>query len=237
MTAQRAALQATTMPGRRAAVALLAGGLAAAAVAAGAGREPVRTDAACCGERGAGRAAARAGARFRRARPGRSRVPRGRRRRPMWRWRTHDTACGRHSPPAACACAPARPSPCLCARPAAVQAWRACPARLRALSATGSSTAAANLTEWYVNGPAGLEQGFTLARRPSGVGPLTLTLSARPSGGARRRPARSRVRVAGLSRAMGGTRPRPRTAGLARAPRRAPPHPRRRPWRALPAHH
>src|SRR5262245_53373917 len=35
------------------------------------------------------------------------------------------------------------------------------------------------LSEWYVNGPAGLEQGFTLSRPPSGTGagPLTVSLS------------------------------------------------------------
>jgi hypothetical protein len=36
-----------------------------------------------------------------------------------------------------------------------------------------------NLTEWYVNGPSGLEQGFTLASRPQrpADGPLTLSLA------------------------------------------------------------
>ncbi len=33
------------------------------------------------------------------------------------------------------------------------------------------------LSEWYVNGPAGLEQGFTVARAPAGTGPLTLSLA------------------------------------------------------------
>jgi hypothetical protein len=32
------------------------------------------------------------------------------------------------------------------------------------------------LTEWYANGPLGLEQGFTLLRRPAGEGPLTLAV-------------------------------------------------------------
>jgi hypothetical protein len=32
------------------------------------------------------------------------------------------------------------------------------------------------LTEWYANGPLGLEQGFTVARRPTGAGPLTLAI-------------------------------------------------------------
>ncbi len=31
--------------------------------------------------------------------------------------------------------------------------------------------------EWYANGPAGLEQGFTVASAPAGAGPLTLSLS------------------------------------------------------------
>jgi hypothetical protein len=37
----------------------------------------------------------------------------------------------------------------------------------------------AGLREWYVNGPLGLEQGFTIARAPSGhpAGPLTLSLA------------------------------------------------------------
>jgi FG-GAP repeat protein len=35
------------------------------------------------------------------------------------------------------------------------------------------------LTEWYVNGPAGIEQGFTFAQRPhkTNLGPLTITLA------------------------------------------------------------
>jgi hypothetical protein len=37
--------------------------------------------------------------------------------------------------------------------------------------------ARAGLREWYAAGPLGIEQGFTLARRPSGRGPLTLALS------------------------------------------------------------
>jgi len=63
---------------------------------------------------------------------------------------------------------------------------------LRALAAV-APTASANrvlyrhgsLSEWYANGPLGLEQGFTLAARPGGrrVGPLTLALSL--SGNAR----------------------------------------------------
>jgi hypothetical protein len=34
------------------------------------------------------------------------------------------------------------------------------------------------LTEWYVNGPLGLEQGFNLESRPGGWGPLTLLLTS-----------------------------------------------------------
>ncbi len=33
-----------------------------------------------------------------------------------------------------------------------------------------------SLTEWYANGPLGLEQGFTLNRAPAGTGPLTIAL-------------------------------------------------------------
>jgi FG-GAP repeat len=41
------------------------------------------------------------------------------------------------------------------------------------------SYARAGLSEWYVNGPLGLEQGFTIPRAPSGhpAGPLTLSLA------------------------------------------------------------
>ena len=63
---------------------------------------------------------------------------------------------------------------------------------LRGLAAV-APTASANrvlyrhgsLSEWYANGPLGLEQGFTLAARPAGrrVGPLTLALAL--SGNAR----------------------------------------------------
>ncbi len=34
-----------------------------------------------------------------------------------------------------------------------------------------------SVQEWYVNGPAGLEQGFTVASAPTGAGPLTLSLA------------------------------------------------------------
>ncbi len=33
----------------------------------------------------------------------------------------------------------------------------------------------AAISEWFVNGPRGIEQGFTLARRPAGAGPLELS--------------------------------------------------------------
>ena len=44
------------------------------------------------------------------------------------------------------------------------------------------------LVEWYRNGPLGLEQGFTLTRRPAGrrVGPLTLAMAVNGSLVARR---------------------------------------------------
>jgi len=40
----------------------------------------------------------------------------------------------------------------------------------------------AGISEWYANGPLGLEQGFTLARRPRGprAGPLTLSIGRLP---------------------------------------------------------
>jgi hypothetical protein len=47
---------------------------------------------------------------------------------------------------------------------------------------TGGARGAAAVSEWYVNGPAGIEQGFTLARPPAATAsapaePLTLTLA------------------------------------------------------------
>jgi len=47
------------------------------------------------------------------------------------------------------------------------------------MKANRVSYAHAGLSEWYVNGPLGLEQGFTLARAPSDLatGPLTLSLA------------------------------------------------------------
>ncbi len=46
------------------------------------------------------------------------------------------------------------------------------------VSANRVSYAHGSLTEWYVNGPFGLEQGFDVAARPStGNGPLTLSLA------------------------------------------------------------
>jgi hypothetical protein len=38
------------------------------------------------------------------------------------------------------------------------------------------------ITEWYTNGPLGLEQGFTVARRPAGAGELTLIVGQVPDG-------------------------------------------------------
>jgi hypothetical protein len=64
-------------------------------------------------------------------------------------------------------------------------------ARLRAVP-PASPTARANrvvyrrggVAEWYAGGPAGVEQGFTLTRRPSGsgAGPLTLSIGRLPHG-------------------------------------------------------
>ena len=53
------------------------------------------------------------------------------------------------------------------------------PAGVRSVSAKGNrvSLDRGALTEWYTAGPFGIEQGFTLARRPAGkAGPLTLAL-------------------------------------------------------------
>ncbi len=73
--------------------------------------------------------------------------------------------------------------------------------RLRAIGAPGSllavggasPSARANtvryerpgLSEWYANGPLGLEQGFTIARPPAGASGLSLTLALRVSGNVR----------------------------------------------------
>jgi hypothetical protein len=54
--------------------------------------------------------------------------------------------------------------------------------------------------EWYENGPAGLEQGFTLLRRPVGRGPLILAVATIPDG------ARVRVAKSGHSAAVSGAR-------------------------------
>jgi trimeric autotransporter adhesin len=50
-------------------------------------------------------------------------------------------------------------------------------------SANRVSYAYGSLREWWANGPLGLEQGFDIARRPAGSGPLTLSLAV--SGSAR----------------------------------------------------
>jgi hypothetical protein len=49
-----------------------------------------------------------------------------------------------------------------------------------------------DLVEWYVNSRDGLEQGFTLARRPTGEGPLVLEIAV---SGARARIAGSELRI------------------------------------------
>jgi FG-GAP repeat len=64
-----------------------------------------------------------------------------------------------------------------------------------ALQQIGAATPTANanrvsyqrpwLTEWYANGPLGLEQGFTVPHRPAAASGSTLTLSLAVSGGAR----------------------------------------------------
>lgn len=62
----------------------------------------------------------------------------------------------------------------------------------------------AGVTEWYRNGPAGLEQGFTLQQRPAGnaaSGPLTIAL--RTSGAALSQHG-SAIRIAGTSASYGG---------------------------------
>jgi hypothetical protein len=43
--------------------------------------------------------------------------------------------------------------------------------------------------EWYVNGPLGVEQGFTLTTRPAGAGPASVRLALRLSGNVRVSPA------------------------------------------------
>jgi len=57
------------------------------------------------------------------------------------------------------------------------------------------------LTEWYVNGPLGLEQGFTLARPPAGraQGPLTLSLALTGSAAPALEPGGNGLRFAGSS--------------------------------------
>ncbi len=48
-----------------------------------------------------------------------------------------------------------------------------------------------DVQEWYVNGPAGIEQGFTVPSAPAGSGPLTLSLALSGNGQARLTPAGS----------------------------------------------
>lgn len=58
-----------------------------------------------------------------------------------------------------------------------------------------------SLTEWYANGPIGLEQGFTVASRPgAGSGPLTLSLAL--SGGLAARLAHGSVLLEGHGAAL-----------------------------------
>jgi hypothetical protein len=45
-----------------------------------------------------------------------------------------------------------------------------------------------NATEWFANGPAGIEQGFTIARQPAGAGSGALTLALGVSGTLTARP-------------------------------------------------
>ena len=73
------------------------------------------------------------------------------------------------------------------------------------------------LTEWYENGPLGLEQGFTVARREAGKrdGPLTLALGL--SG--RLVPRLDRDRRGLTLRGRDGRSPAPRTAGCGPAMR------------------
>ena len=68
------------------------------------------------------------------------------------------------------------------------------PAGVRSVGAHGNrvSLDRGALTEWYAAGPFGIEQGFTLSRRPAGkAGPLTLAL--RLGGGVRARLASGTV--------------------------------------------
>jgi hypothetical protein len=48
--------------------------------------------------------------------------------------------------------------------------------------------ASAGVDEWYANGPMGVEQGFTLGRRPAGSGPLTISQIISPDAVARVAP-------------------------------------------------
>jgi hypothetical protein len=56
-------------------------------------------------------------------------------------------------------------------------AVRALPAVLPVASASRVTYARGPVREWWANGPLGLEQGFDIARRPSGAGALTLSLA------------------------------------------------------------
>jgi hypothetical protein len=60
-------------------------------------------------------------------------------------------------------------------------ALRALPAVAPVAGASGVSYAHGSVREWWANGPLGLEQGFDIARRPTGSGALTLSLAV-PAG-------------------------------------------------------
>ena len=76
------------------------------------------------------------------------------------------------------------------------------PISARAPAASGNRVAFARegLSEWYVNGPLGVEQGFTVARSPARrpEGPLTLSMSISPG---------VRARIAADGRSISFTRP------------------------------
>lgn len=74
---------------------------------------------------------------------------------------------------------------------------RAVGAASPSVSANRVSYAHAGVSEWYANGPLGLEQGFTIARRPAGSGALTLVAGS--AGGGAVSANGSSLTVAGLS--------------------------------------
>jgi hypothetical protein len=64
---------------------------------------------------------------------------------------------------------------------------RAVAAVAPAVRSNGVSYRHGGIREWYANGPLGLEQGFALARRPAGAGPLTLVVGSLAGRGLRAR--------------------------------------------------